>query len=99
MSCGFTGMELHLLYILYRNNCFNSAASYHSKKIRKILRTKYDDDFDTAVSHLQNGGYIAVVKKQDPKFYIIDIGKAYQVLKAHEKNVTPPGRTGAFHLD
>jgi len=99
MSCDLTDMEIHFLYILYRNTCFNSAASYHSKKIEKILRTRYDDDFDTAVSHLLNGAYIAVVKKQDPKFYIIDIGKTFIVLKAHGKNVTSPGRTGAFHLD
>jgi len=99
MSCGLSGMEIQILYILYRNTCFNSAASYHSKKMEKILRSKYDDDFDTAVSHLLNGAYIAVVKKQDPKFYIIDIKKAFLVLKSHGKNLTPPGRTGAFHLD
>jgi hypothetical protein len=99
MPCDLTDMEIQILYILYRHDCFNSAATYHSKKLGKILRSKYDDDINTAFSHLQNKAYITAVKKQDPKFYIIDIGKAYSALKAHGKNVTPPGRTGTFHLD
>lgn len=99
MPCDLSDMELQILYILYRNTCFNSAASYHSKKLKKILRNKFDDDIDTALSRLQNKAYITAVRKQDPKFYISTIGKAYVVLKSHGKNVTPPGRSTTHHLD
>jgi hypothetical protein len=99
MPCDLSDMELQILSILYRNTCFNSSASYHSKKLKKILRSKYDDDIDTAFSHLQNMAYITAVRKQDPKFYISDIGKVYLALKAHGKNVTAPGRSTTHHLD
>ena len=100
MSCDLSELEIQILYILYRNTCFNSAGTYHSKKIKKNLKSKYShQEVDKATSHLQTKAYITAVKKQDPKFYILDSGKAYSVLKDHGKNVTPPGRTGAFHLD
>ncbi len=81
MPCGLTDMEVHILYILYRFKNFKSDAGYHSEKLKKILRKKYSQDFDDAISNLKNEGFISTVKKQEPKFYILDISQTYSVLK------------------
>ncbi len=99
MPCGFTDMEVHILYILYRFKNFKSDAGYHSEKLKKILRKKYSQDFDMAISHLKNEGLISTVKKTEPKFYILDIGLAYSVLKEHGYNVTSIGGGRFHHLD
>lgn len=92
-------MEVHILYILYRFKNFKSDAGYHSGKLKKILRKKYSQNFDDAISKLKNDGFISTVKKQEPKFYIIDIGQTRSVLKDHGYNVTPPGSGRVHHLD
>ena len=99
MPCDLTDMEVQILYILYRNKNFKINAGYHSEKLRKILRKKYDQDFDEAISHLKNKAYVATIRKQEPKFYILDIGKTYSVLKNHGLNVTPIGSGRVHHLD
>lgn len=99
MSCDLTGMEIQILYILYRNKNFKTDAGYHSEKLKKILRKKYDQDFDEAIANLKNKTYIATIKKQEPKFYILDLGKTYSVLKNHGLNVTPLGGGRIHHLD
>jgi hypothetical protein len=99
MPCDLTDMEIQILYILYRNKNFKIEAGYQSEKLKKILRKKYDQDFDEAISNLKNKGYIATIKKQEPKFYILDLGKAYSVLKNHGLNVTPLGGGRVYHLD
>jgi hypothetical protein len=45
MPCDLSGMEIQILYILYRNKNFRTDAGYHSEKLKKILRKKYDQDF------------------------------------------------------
>jgi hypothetical protein len=92
-------MEIQILYILYRNKNFKIDAGYHSEKLKKILQKKYDQDFDEAISNLKNKAYIATIKKQEPKFYILDLGKVYSVLKNHGLNVTPLGGGRVYHLD
>lgn len=99
MSCGLTDMEVHILYILYRFKNFKSDAGYHSKKLKKILKKKYSQDFDEAISMLKNRGFISTVKKQEPKFYILDISQTWSVLKEHGYNVTPPGGSRVHHLN
>ena len=99
MSCDLTDMEIQILYILYRNKNFNSDAGYHSKKLKKILQKKYDQDFDEAIANLKNRAYIATIKKDDPKYYIADLSKAYSVMKNHGLNVTPLGGGRVRHLD
>ena len=99
MPCDLTDMEIQILYILYRNKNFKSDAGYHSKKLKKILQKKYDQDFDKAISNLKNRAYIATIKKDDPKYYIPDLGKVYSVLKNHGLNVTPLGGGRVHHLD
>ncbi len=99
MPCDLTGMEIQILYILYRNKNFKIDAGYHSEKLKKILRKKYDQDFDDAISNLKNNGYIAVIKKDEPKYHILDLGKVYSVLKNHGLNVTPLGGGRVYHLD
>lgn len=67
MPCDFTDMEIQILYILYRNKNFKTDAGYHSKKLKKILQKKYDQDFDEAIANLKNRAYIATEgKKDDP---------------------------------
>jgi hypothetical protein len=92
-------MEIQVLYILYRNKNFKSDAGYHSKKLKKILQKKYDQDFDKAIATLKSEGYIATIRKDDPKYYIADLGKAYLVMKIHGLNVTPLGGGRVHHLD
>jgi hypothetical protein len=99
MPCDLTDMEIQILYILYRNKNFKTDAGYHSKKLKKILQKKYDQDFDEAIANLKNRAYIVTVKKDDPKYYISDLGKAYYVLKNHGLNVTPLGSGRVYHLD
>ena len=69
------------------------------KNSKKILRKKYSQNFDDAISDLKNMGFIPTVKKQDPKFYILDINQTYSFLKDHGYNVTPVGRSRTHHLD
>ena len=92
-------MEVQILYVLYRNKNFKIDAGYHSEKLKRILRKKYPQNFEDAVSDLKNLGYISTVKKQDPKFYIIDIYQTYTVLKNHGYNITPVGHNRTHHLD
>jgi len=99
MSCDLTGMEIQILYILYRNKNFKPDAGYHSKKLKKILLKKYVQDFDDAILKLKNQGYITAIKKDDPKYYIPDLGKTYSVLKNHGLNVTPLGGGRFYHLE
>jgi hypothetical protein len=99
MPCDLTGMEVQILYILYRNKNFKTSAGYHSEKLKKILRKKYDQDFDEAIANLSNNGCIATIRKDDPKYYIADLGKAYCLLKDHGLNVTPLGGGRVHHLD
>jgi len=99
MPGDLTEMEIQILYILYRNKNFRSDAGYHSEKLRKILRKKFDQDFDKAIANLKNRGYIAVIKKDEPKYYIADLGVVYSVLKDHGLNITPLGGGRVHHLD
>jgi hypothetical protein len=99
MPSGLTGMEIQILYILYRNKNFKTDAGYHGEKHRKILRKKYDQDFDEAISHLKNLAYIAAIRKKELKYYIIDLSKTSSVLEAHDLNVTPLGGQGYLSCD
>lgn len=119
MSCGLTGMEVQILYILYRNKCFKTRAGYHSGKLKRILRKKFEKDsdidssgesirgekknasalFDKAIANLSKRGCIAAIKKDDPKFYIADLGNVYGILNDHGLNVTPLGGDRIHHLD
>jgi len=85
--------------LLYRFKNFKSDVGYHSEKLKKILRKKYSQDFDDAISNLKNEGFISTVKKQEPKFYILDITQTWSVLKDHGYNVTPLGGGRVHHLD
>ena len=64
MPCELTDMEIQILYILYRNKNFKISAGYHSEKLRRILRKKYEQDFDEAIANLKNKAYIATVSKK-----------------------------------
>ena len=99
MPCGLSGMEIQILYILYRNKCFRISAGYHSEKLKRILRKKNNQDFDKAIANLSKCGCIAAIKKNDPKYYIADLGNVYAILRDHGLNVTPLGGDRTHHLD
>ncbi len=99
MPCGLSGIEIQILYILYRNKNFKTSAGYHREKLRRILRKKYDDDFDEAITNLSNRGCIAAIRKDDPKYYIADLSQVYGILRNHGLNVTPLGGSRIRHLD
>ncbi|MDD5142980.1 MAG: hypothetical protein PHF39_06030 [Methanoregula sp.] len=92
-------MEVHILNILYRDKCFKSNAGYHSEKLKKILRKKYPQDFEEAILHLKNQGIVAAVKKDEPKFYILEKSKTYTVLIKHKYRIAPLGGGRTFHLE
>jgi hypothetical protein len=94
-----TDMEVQILYILYRNKNFRASAGYHSEKLKRILRKKYTDDFDTAIANLGNRGFIAAVRKDELKYYIADLKNTYSVLAKYGLNVTPLGGGRVHHLD
>jgi hypothetical protein len=99
MPSGLSGMEIQILYILFRNKNFKASAGYHSEKLKRILRKKYDDDFDKAIANLSNRGLIAAVRKDEPKYYIADLGNVYAMLNEHGLNVAPLGGGRVHHLD
>jgi len=92
-------MEIQILYILYRNKNFKTDAGYHREKLKKVMRKKYDDNFDDAIANLKNRGYIATIKKREPKYYILNLGETWSVLNSHGLNVTPIGSGRIYHLD
>jgi hypothetical protein len=94
-----TDMEVQILYILYRNKNFKASAGYHSGKLKRILRKKYADDFDTAIASLSKRGFVAAVRKDELKYYIADLKSAYAVLAKYGLNVTPLGGGGVHHPD
>ena len=81
MPCDLTDMEVQILYILYRNKNFKINAGYHSEKLRKILRKKYDQDFDEAISHLKNKAYVLT----DQCFWNTNPSKDYNPLDPNRK--------------
>lgn len=94
-----TDMEVQILYILYRNKNFRASAGYHSEKLKRILRKKYADDFDTAIANLGNRGFVTAVRKDEPKYYIADLKNTYAILVRYGLNVTPLGGGRIHHLD
>ncbi|MFA5266462.1 MAG: hypothetical protein WC379_00705 [Methanoregula sp.] len=92
-------MEVHILYILYRGKHFKINAGHHSEKLKKIIQKKYNHDFEKGITHLKNTGYITAIKKTELKYYILDLGKAYSVLKSHGYNVTPLGGSRTHHIE
>jgi len=92
-------MELQILYILYRNKCFKTSAGYHSEKLKRILRKKYDQDCDEAIANLGKYGCIGAIKKDDPKYYIADLALVHSILRDHGFNVTPLGGGRTRHLE
>ena len=99
MPCGLSGMELQILYILYRNKNFKPSAGYHSEKLRRILRKKFDQDLNEAIANLGRLGCIATIKKDEPKYYIADLPLVYSILRDHGFNVIPLGGGRTHHLD
>lgn len=83
-----------------RDNVFSFIKNIHDGE--KTLFAQHMKDAVFLIpkpSHLKNKAYVATIRKQEPKFYILDIGKTYSVLKNHGLNVTPVGSGRVHHLD
>jgi len=75
MTCDLTNGELFILNILYTKRNFKPNATYNSEKLKWIFSKKYTQDFDKALKHLKNQGYISSIKKADcsiPKSFDIE---------------------------
>lgn len=88
MSCGLTEKSLFILQLLYKNRCFNSSAGYNSEKLYSLFHRKFEDrrpkkEFETAINNLQNDGYITIIKKNKPKYFISEMKKTFYVLDSH----------------
>ena len=106
MPCDLTDMEIQILYILYRNKNFKIDAGYHSEKLKKILRKKYDQDFDEAIVLLATAKLQGEESKRDVTTFFTMFQDEIKVLR--RKNVDKldwlprlqsPARTGSprFH--
>jgi hypothetical protein len=88
MTCDLTNGELVMLNVLYTKRNFKPNATYNSEKLKWIFSKKYTQDFDKALKHLKNQGYISSIKKADDKIYISDYKKMAVALTAHGYTVT-----------
>jgi hypothetical protein len=90
--CGLSAEELFILNLLYSKRCFASNAGYHSDKLARIFRQKFNKNDDDYVKLLLNRGYLAAIGKSPVKYYIANIGDTAKALGTHGYNVTK-GRT------
>jgi hypothetical protein len=88
MTCNLGEEELFILNLLYSNRNLRSDAGYHSEKMNKILRKKFNKEAKDALKKLVNEGYLSPIGKSPPKYYISDIPKAFSALDQHGYSVT-----------
>jgi len=79
---------LQILYILYSGRNFKSSSGYHSDKLKHIVDKKFPGEFDGAITHLKNIGFIAEIRKKEIKYYITDLANCIKSLGVHGYNVT-----------
>ena len=75
MDCELTEEEIFVLFTLWKSRNFRSDEGYHSKKLekwylRKAEKENWEMDFDDCIQNLLNKGYIAIIGKSPPKYYI-----------------------------
>jgi len=104
MPCGLSDDELFILHNLYSSRCVSSSRSKNLKLLEGIYKHRTNDlkrkmqeheieereieDLDRIIHNLVMTGYIAPIKKKDPKYYISDLGKAMHALCEHRYKVT-----------
>jgi len=80
--------ELFILNLLYSKRNLRSDAGYHSDKLNKLFRKKFDKDAKDAIKRLVNEGYLSPIGKSPPKYYICDKPRAFSALDQHGYPVT-----------
>ena len=88
MTCDLGDEELFIINLLYLNRNFKSDAGYHSDKLNKQFRQKFNKDAKDVIKRLANESYLSSIKKSSPKYYICDIPKAFSALAQHGYSVT-----------
>jgi hypothetical protein len=88
MTCNLSDEELFIINLLYLNRNFKSDAGYHSDKLNKLFRKKFNKDSKDVIKRLVNEGYLSSIKKSSPKYYICDIPKASSALAQHGYSAT-----------
>lgn len=53
-----------------------------------IVDKKFPGEFDGAITHLKNIGFIAEIRKKEIKYYITDLANCIKSLGVHGYNVT-----------
>jgi len=88
LTCGLKEKELFILNILYTNRCLSRSRGFHSNKLDRLFKKKFNAKSKDTVKSLRNLGYIASVGKSPEKYYICDIPRAAQALRNHDYRVT-----------
>ena len=88
MTCDLGDEELFIINLLYSKRNFRSDAVYHSDKLNKLFRKKFNRDAKDVIKRLTNVGYISSIGKSPPKYYICDKPKAFSALDQHGYPVT-----------
>jgi hypothetical protein len=88
MTCDLDAVDLYVLALLYSERNFKSNAGYHSDKLSKLFRRKFNKDANDVIKRLVNEGYLSPIGKSPPKYYICDIPKAFFALDQHGYSVT-----------
>lgn len=87
MTCDLGEEELFILNLLYSKRNLRSDAGYHSDKLNKLFRKKFNKDAKDALKRLVNEGYLSSIGKSPPKYYISDKPKAFSALDQHGYSV------------
>lgn len=86
--CGLSEDELYILNILYSKRCLSPDHEMNSKLLEKKFNKRGIGDFDKSIKKLLNLGYITIVPKKDPKYYISGRKEAIFALNSHGYNTT-----------
>lgn len=89
MTCGLNDEDLFVLNLLYSNRCLRSDRGYHSAKLARLFRVKFEEDVEDTVKRLVNKGYLSPIGKSPPKYYIADKPLTFFALGQHGYSVTP----------
>jgi|GEM_PF-543265 hypothetical protein len=88
MVCGLSDEELFILNLLYSRRCFKSSSGFHSDKLTRLFRRKFNTNDSFYVKLLRNEGYLAAIGKSPVKYYIANMRETAKVLGRHGYNVT-----------
>ncbi len=88
MTCNLGNEDLFILNLLYSNRNLKSNAGYHSEKLNRLFKRRFNRDAKDAIKRLTNDGYISRIGKSPPKYFISDIPRTFSALDQHGYSVT-----------